>query len=309
MRHPAAALKSLRHSQEGCRLILIGANEFLRQTFRGFLELKATETVTLTVDVSNIRYSGLELNTRLSTAPMPWDLPLVWVSNADPLLGAISYPDDFPKSRHCVVLQVDQPCYYPPSFTPVQLTMDAAQRQELVRWFMDSREVKAELDAVRFLATEYKEDFTPLPKLLDQLALEIYPRTVISTKDLQREDSGWDATFLLHAITAGEEHNVLSEMAKASETFHYKGILTILIRRVSLLIQVAAAVQLSGGQPEDSEVKPWVWKQNAELLEKIPLKRLSQWAFLLDNAYVSMSRSSSQRLILITSLLEMSRSI
>jgi DNA polymerase III delta subunit len=175
---------------------------------------------------------------------------------------------------------------------------------------MQRKGLNGELDAVRFLASEYKEDLPALDKLLDVLMLQLHPRTVVATKDLDATDEGWDTTFMITAIVKGEEHKVLAEMQKALETFHPKGILTVLTRRVNLLMAVAAANVLSGGQPEASEIKPWVWRQNAELVKEIPLKRLAQWAVALDRGYFALSRGSvSMRWVLTQTLLELSRPV
>lgn len=314
MRHPAFILQSLDRASDaaGKRFVLIGQNPFILDILKRVLTGLCSTTDYESIDEAGVRSSYLYLRDKLLTVPLPWEQPLVWVDQADLLLNQMSLPEDLPSSSHCLVLlssNIDT--YIPPSFTAVLLDPKGKELQDFIRWQMLRKGLNGETDAIRFLASEYKDDLVSMDKMLDQIALELHPRTVLSMKDLEATGSdGWDSTGMLHSIIKNEETKVLAEMVKALETFHPKGVVTVMTRRVNLLMQVKHTNLVTGGQPESMEIKPWVWRQNVELVKEIPLRRLAQWAVILDRTYAQLSqRSVSYRWTLSSALLEMTRSV
>lgn len=313
MRHPAATLSLIQRkdfSVRGKRIALLGTNEYIKAAFRKILFSYSSAIEELEVDETQLRASLLRLRDITLTSPFQWEQPLIWVTAAQHLFASLSFPDDFPQSDHIIVCCSDvDSVYVPSSFIPVQIDSKGGALQDFIRWMMQQKGLTSEIDVIRFLSSEYKDDLPAVDKLLDHLYLKIHPRSVLMEKDLESGDHlEWDCNLIIRSMVEGDEQKALSEVQKALITFHPKGIITVLARRITLLITISASVLTSTGSPDDSEIKPWVWRQNAELLKMIPNERLFKWSIALDRAYALLSRGSvSYRWTLYNTMLEMCR--
>lgn len=313
MRFPAPILQSFeKNPTEGMRYVLIGKDGFVLQCFRDMFSGYVTNITISEISPLDLRASYLGLRDQLLTNPLPWERPLIWIQEADLLLGQMSHPDDFPASRHTLVFTTSsREVYVPPSFIPVDLEPTGKENQDLIRWMFLKRGLNAEPAVIKFFSTEFKDSLGDLYKFLDQLHLLIHPRTVVSLKDIDAEETDtWDSTGMIHSIVNNEEQKVLAEAVKALTTFHPKGVVTVLTRRVSLLMQVAAVKVLGEAASDQNAIKPWVWRQNEELVKDIPLKRLANWGVILDRTQSALSTGKgSMRWILLNALIEMTRSV
>lgn len=317
MRQPGSVLQAIQRQTEseypGKHYALLGANPYIKAWFRRLISPRATVLIEEQVDAVDVRQSLLRINDVMQTTPFQWELPLLWIEGADHVFSSMSFPEDFPVSRHIVVCcsETDE-VYIPGSFIPVNISIKGAGAplQEFLKWMLQYKGISAEIDVIRFLAGEYKDNMAALEKLTDQLFLRIHPRTVLMMKDLEADVSlEWDCELIIKALLKGDEGAVLKEFNQALKTFHPKGIVTVLSRRVTLLIQVTQALVLNNGAPDPSgDIRPWVWRNNLELVKEIPPPRLFKWAVALDKAYASLSRGSlSHRWVLFNMMTEMSR--
>jgi hypothetical protein len=317
MKLPTYALQRIQRQAvadySGKRYALIGTNEYVKSTFKRLLTPQATAIIEESIDPADVRESMLRIQDVMQTTPFQWEQPLIWIEGADHLFTQMSFPEDFPVSKHVVVCCSEtEEIYVPASFLSVSITLKGAgaPTQDFIKWLILRKGMTTEIDILRFLAAEYKELLPALEKLLDQLYLKIHPRTTLMMKDLETGSSlEWDCEVILKALLVGDEAKVLKELNQALKTFHPKGIVTVLSRRVSLLIQVSAAVVLNAGAPDPSgDIRPWVWRNNVELVKEIPPQRLFKWAVSLDKAYSSLSRGSlSHRWVLFNMMADMSR--
>lgn len=317
MRHPASVLQAIQRQQPGDypgkRYALLGVNPYIKSAFRRLLAPRATAILEEQVEPTDVRESLLRIRDVMQTTPFQWELPMLWVEGAEHVFTSMSFPEDFPVSRHIVVCcSTTEEIYIPTSFTSVTIGIKGAGAplQEFIKWLLAYKGMSAEIDVIRFLASEYKENLPALEKLIDQLYLKLHPRTVIVMKDLESESSlEWDCEVILKALLVGDESAVLKEFNQALKTFHPKGIVTVLSRRVMLLMQISTAVVLNGGAPDPTgDIRPWVWRNNMELVKEIPSARLFKWSVALDKAYATLSRNPiSYRWTLINMMAEMSR--
>lgn len=317
MKHPATILQAIQRQTPaeyaGKRYALIGAHPFIKSAFKRLLTLKATAILDEDVDPVDVRESLLRIRDVMQTSPFQWEQPLLWIEGAEHVFTSMSFPEDFPASKHVVVCCCEtEEIYIPASFTSVAIGVKGAGAplQEFIRWTMSYKGVSAEIDVIRFLAGEYKENLPAMEKLIDQLFLKIHPRTVLMMKDLETEVSlEWDCELILRAMLIGDEAAVLREFHQALKTFHPKGIVTVLSRRVTLLMQIYTAVVLNDGAPDPTgDIRPWVWRNNMEMVKEIPAPRLFKWAVALDKAYSTLSRNPiSHRWTLFQMMAEMSR--
>lgn len=315
MKHPGAVLQALSRGQnEGARIALVGTNPYVKGLFRRVLLPQVTSVQEELIDPVDVRESLLRIRDTMQTTPFQWEKPMLWIEGAEHMFSSMSFPEDFPTSSHIVVCvsETDE-VYMPPSFTAVVITMKGAGAtvQDLVKWLITYKGMSGDIEVLRFLAGEYKDNFPSLEKLLDLLYLKLYPRTILTMKDLDSANTGteWNTDVILRAILANEEAEAINEMMVALKTFHPKGIVTILSRRVLLLMQIATAVVLNNGSPDPGgDIKPWVWRQNVEFVKEIPEQKLFRWALALDKAYASLSRGkASPRWTLIQMMSEMTR--
>jgi hypothetical protein len=317
MKHAAAILQQINRQSSsdfpGKRYALLGANAYVKSLFKRVFSPRATALIEELTDPADVRESMLRIRDVLQTTPFQWEQPLMWIEGAENIFSSMSFPEDFPASKHIVICCSEtEEIYVPTSFISVSITMKGAGAtvQEFVRWLMQYKGLSAEIDVIRFLAAEYKDTFPALEKLLDQLYLKIHPRTMLLMKDLETETSlEWDCELILKAMLIGDEAKVLKELNQALKTFHPKGIVTVLSRRVTLLMQVASAIVINGGAPDPSgDIRPWVWRNNVELVKEIPPPRLFKWAVALDKAYVMLSQGNlPHRWTLFNMMTEMAR--
>jgi hypothetical protein len=317
MRHPASVLQSIQRQQKnewpGKRYALLGANPYVKGWFRRLIAPRSTVLIEENVDPAGVRQSLLRINDVMQTTPFQWELPLLWIEGSDHVFSAMAFPEDFPISSHIVVCCSEtEEVYIPPSFIAVSIAIKGAGAplQELLKWVLVHKGMSAEIEVLRFLAGEYKENLLACEKLIDQLYLRIHPRTMLVMKDLETDASlEWDCELIIKALLEGDEGKVLKEFNQALKTFHPKGIVTVLSRRVLLLAQIAQALVLSSGQPDPAgDIRPWVWRNNLELVKDIPPSRLFKWTVALDKAYATLSRGSvSHRWTLFNMMSEMSR--
>lgn len=299
MNHPAPILRKLEKQSEigGLRLALIGEHPFIKSLFRRLILPRATAVIEEQVEPTDVRESLLRIRDTMSTTPFQWEKPVLWIDGAEHVFSNMSFPEDFPNSTHAVVaaLSSDQ-TYVPPSFQRVVISIKGAGAplQDVIHWLLRTRSMEADIDVIRFLAGEYKDSLFELEKVADQIFLRIHPRTTVTAKDIEPELSiEWDCDLIIKALLEGDEGKVLKEFHHALKTFHPKGIVTILSRRVMMLMQISTAIVLNNGAPDPSgDIRPWVWRQNLELVKEIPPQRLFKWAVALDKAYASLSRNS-----------------
>jgi hypothetical protein len=298
MRHSAAILTQIQRAplteQRGKRYALVGQNPYITSHFRRQFLKSTTAVIEENVDPTTLKQSMFRLRDVTQTRPFKWESPMIWVEGAGNLFASMSFPDDFSVSDHLIVCCVDSDStYIPPSFLTVCVDEKGGNLQDFIKWLMQGRGMTSEVDVIRFLTAEFKDNLPALEKLLDQMYLRIHPRTVLTLKDLEGDASlEWDCEVVIKALMEGKETQAFKEVMVALETFHPKGIVTVISRRVQLLIQIAASIATSGGSPDPTgDIRPWVWRNNVELVKQIPNPRLFKWALALDKAYAQMSKS------------------
>jgi len=316
MRHPAAILNTLggmtAESMMGKRLSLMGSNPYVKKVFRELFSRLSTDVTLLEVDANTTREAVLRMNDILNTKSFPWEHPVIIVQGAEHVFSSMSFPDDFPEGPHVIIaMSATESVYCPSSFIPVSTDVKGASLQDFIKWMLSRRGVSTETSVIRYLSSEYREDLIFLEKLLDRAYISAHPRKVLVMADVETVNLEWDATPIIEGAADGDESRALKEAFHALKTFHPKGIVTILIRRVNILLKIDLSSAVSNSQFGDmGDVKPWVWKQNQAIADSIPSIKLVKWALMLDQAYTKLSKNRREhRWILMNLIVNMSRNV